>query len=1150
MHIRDKVLLWRQYFQGRSDVFASKRKEPWMDRPKYSPVVKDLKAKTISEMYIPLSREHIEAHIKGDMELMIYLLDIDNNVNFATIDFDLNHNFEDVLKVYDIITNQHKFSSAIARSTKKGHHLYLFFKEKIKANIVVSYIRYVYELLGWMDDLANNIRCLPETFPKTVSLGEQGVDSDGNIKFPLGFGVKPPMWGKGLAQSRNCWVELNDKPIGDRGDSEKQWEYMASIERIDPANMISFLNHKGVDILDARLSEVRGVVSNSPRDESGPYRKPDSGDLKRVIDGCPAMSRLWYGTPRDKVGHYGHVSLLSWALHCENGLEIINDYWKDPETGELSHEAKKQIDYGKRTFQKPWTCEKMQAWDLCVKGRDPRYASGKTVSNTTGEVINDFCFKKKPPKEIENGTFTVNPHNLSEEKWPSPSPIRLKEKYYKWGYLELLHAIESLSKDDPDLSKTVSNIVMQIQLIKNRVQREELKQKLKDRKVIKVKEIKGYEQDVKEGIKEDNKKKKREEQEKARKLRESKESELNEDPNAGEILGKTYYNRTDSPGYSVVTIDRQGEANYEVLTNFTVEIKESITKKSVFMKENKILKGQINMAYRSYEFEINAELYGNNSAFCQALFSVAGSNVVFEQKNLDRIRACICLFGHKNTVEKFIYEDHGYSSIKTPSLYRSGDVNITPEGITSVEDGKTCIDENSYARHLGLADISDEDFREVVNVIKNDFLGIQDPIVMYTALAHTIQASIHGPYIDAFLPKKISPLLWITGVAGTGKSVVAGFCQMFYGNFPNILHIESTARSLHQDTMFFKDSVLIFDDFKDALSRDKMLPLIQGIYDRAPRGRLTSSLRHAVSPFCRGLVFVTAEDIFSGESSVLSRCIVVRAKKRAYIKKDDDRMNKISSYQDLFRGVTAKFIHYMMTTHPNPKDTKSMFMESIEYIKVALKGKPNEHRIANNLGANFFSWCLFMQFLLQKNLISRSEYQGYIEEHRKNVLALAIEMSGLCGEEQAGQLFINTLNQAVLSGEADIIGLESINVKSYSMNVGFLDKPRAGEPLSICLHPQNCVRLVKRILKEKGSPMSHGEDAIGMQLLSEGYIVRATKGPILRKQEGNRKIRVWCINAEKAGFIVSEKSIFNDSMESREDSNLINPSPDFWSLDR
>jgi len=1150
MHVRDKIILWRKYFHGRDDIFAFKRQEPWMKRPQYGPMIKDQKAKTISGMYVPLDNEHVEAHIKGNMELMIYLLDLDHKVKFATIDFDLNHSFKDVLKAKDVITNHHKFPSAIARSTKKGHHLYIFFEEKIPANIVVSYIRYVYELLGWMDDLANDIRCLPETFPKTVSLGEPALDSKGIMKFPLGYGVKPPMWGSGLKYDRNCWVDDNDKPIGERGESEEQWSYMNSIGRIKPEEFVSFLKNQHVEILDARLSEVRGIVNNNPKSDTRPYRKAESGDLKRVIDGCPAMKRLWYNTPRDKVGHYGHVALLSWALHCENGLDIIEDYWKDPDTGKLSHEAIKQIEYGKRTFQKPWTCKKMQEYDLCIKGRDPRFASGKTVDRKTGEVLNDYCFKKKPPKEIENGKFVVNPRNLSEDKWKTPSPIRMKEKFLQWGKLELIHAIDSIAKEDHDFEKNLANIVTQIQLIQNRKEREELKQRLKERKVVKVKEINGYEKDIKEDLKEEKQKKKKEEDEKNRKQREETEKKLDGDPNSGEILGKRYYNRTDSPGYSMVTLDKHGEANYEVLTNFTIEIKESVTKKSVFFKPQKMLIGQINMPYRAFDFEISADLYGNNSAFCQALFSVVGSNAVFEQKNLDRIRACIALFGHKNTVEKTIHEDHGYANDKKPLLYRSGDVNITPEGISVVEDGKTCIDHNSYGRHLGLIDISDEDLAETVNVIKKELLTFQDPVVMYTALAHTLQAAIHGPYIDSCLPKKVSPLLWIVGVAGTGKSVIANYMQQFFGDFPNILQINSTAKSLHQDTMFFKDAMLVFDDFKEALSRDKMLPLIQGIYDRTPRGRLTSSLKHAVSPYCRGLVFVTAEDIYSGESSALSRCIVIRAKKKAHITKDNGRMAKISAHQDMFRGVTAKFIHWMMCTHPNPKTLRENFNDSVEYVKNHLKGRPNEHRIANNLAANFFTWCLFMQFLLEKNLLTRSEYQGYIEEHRKNIISLALEISNLCGEEQAGRLFINTLNQAVLSGEADITGLQNLNSKSYSMIVGFVDKQRPGEPMSICLYPHNCVRIVKRILKEKGSPMSHGEDAIGSQLLSEGFIVKATRGSVLRKQDGNRKVRVWCIDAEKAGFIVSEKTNFSNASSHHDSSNVINPDPDFWALDR
>jgi hypothetical protein len=79
-------------------------------------------------------------------------------------------------------------------------------------------------------------------------------------------------------------------------------------------------------------------------------------------------------------------------------------------------------------------------------------------------------------------------------------------------------------------------------------------------------------------------------------------------------------------------------------------------------------------------------------------------------------------------------------------------------------------------------------------------------------------------------------------------------------------------------------------------------------------------------------------------------------------------------------------------------------------------------------------------------------------------------------------------------------------------------------------------------MREKGSPMSHGADAIGMQLMSLGFITKVTKnGPTYRKTYKGSRNMVWCIDGKKTGFIVTDESdtAIGQTGINQENSNVI-----------
>lgn len=185
--------------------------------------------------------KHFRDHMEGRCSLGIYLLLPDGNVRWAAVDIDnpdINHAMELVNRL-----KHYSLKAYIARSKKKGHHVYLFFDEPIPA----WKIRSILALAIAETDL-RSLFPRPEVFPKQDD--PEGPDSPGNYlnlpyypphaKTGRRVVLEPDDPSRGLTleeflslvernklEQINEIVELNDLAR----ETEKRWEKFASIWR-------------------------------------------------------------------------------------------------------------------------------------------------------------------------------------------------------------------------------------------------------------------------------------------------------------------------------------------------------------------------------------------------------------------------------------------------------------------------------------------------------------------------------------------------------------------------------------------------------------------------------------------------------------------------------------------------------------------------------------------------------------------------------------------------------------------------------------------------------------------------------------------------------------------------------------------------------
>jgi len=251
---QEDLELMLNLFSGREGVFAEER-------------IDSMGVRSFRRIDRPLTVSDLREHIEGKRTLGVYLLRVNNTVNFAVIDIDVSRKLmltSDREEIEEMLAKAHgdalRILSAASKlgvscyiedSGHKGRHCWFFFERPVKGETAREFLRRIAEEAGQPSPGINW-----ELFPQQVRVRPEQVGQ--LIKLPLGVHSK--------SKRRSLFLDESGMPV------EDQFGLLRSVEPIP-------------------LERVERIVGISRRVEG----VEDEGWIEEMFEGMPLVIKVVSG---------------------------------------------------------------------------------------------------------------------------------------------------------------------------------------------------------------------------------------------------------------------------------------------------------------------------------------------------------------------------------------------------------------------------------------------------------------------------------------------------------------------------------------------------------------------------------------------------------------------------------------------------------------------------------------------------------------------------------------------------------------------------------------------------------------------------------------------------------------------------------------
>jgi len=277
---KEKISIFRNLFKGREDVFAKYWVSRRTGKQGYSPVCKNEWIPHIcrkpcekcgNKDYVPLDDFWIEKHLRGDIIIGIYPIQLDGRVNFLAFDFDKGNWLEDSINLLKFCQSIDLAAYLERSKSGNGSHLWIFFSQPISAAKVREFGFTLLEKAG-IASICGDKSGFDRIFPNQDFLHDGGL---GNlIALPLQY------------QARQKGNTLFLDPENSYIPCINQWALLSNIKRISEIDIDLFIEKFLEDTFShLSASPSESTPQSSVRDASQALQPPisEKRSLKIII---------------------------------------------------------------------------------------------------------------------------------------------------------------------------------------------------------------------------------------------------------------------------------------------------------------------------------------------------------------------------------------------------------------------------------------------------------------------------------------------------------------------------------------------------------------------------------------------------------------------------------------------------------------------------------------------------------------------------------------------------------------------------------------------------------------------------------------------------------------------------------------------------
>lgn len=368
-----------------------------------------------------------------------------------------------------------------------------------------------------------------------------------------------------------------------------------------------------------------------------------------------------------------------------------------------------------------------------------------------------------------------------------------------------------------------------------------------------------------------------------------------------------------------------------------------------------------------------------------------------------------------------------------------------------------------------------------IDAVLNGLLEAFPHSVTYVAVAHAFLAPLYHWIRSA---KRYA--LHLVGETGSLKTSYACALLGLYGpEFANEEPTEkwgSTWKKIEVLGHQAKDVLFLVDDYKPRYVRlSEFTQLIQNYSESRGRGRLNRDTSIQGTKWIRGALITTGEDLPEGESSVMSRMLVLRLTRPVGA---NDALAYAQQRAAHLNAVMDAYTRWLAETMPGTEAQIDRWLTAWRdhYITLCPRSATNPGRIASNIAQNRLAFDTLGRFLVAQGAWTPAEHAARLAEYDAVAEGLVVEMAERVGQEKASNAYLMAIRALIESGEMPILDKSRREPDHGGAFLGW------GDDEFIYLLPDVAYQAAERWHRAMGGSLGFTRRAVEEQLVDDGAI--------------------------------------------------------------